>query len=119
MTMQIRLKRAYEEPGQQDGQRILVDRLWPRGVRKEDLALDGWMKDVAPSAELRKWFHHDPSRWDEFQRRYTDELERNKDAVGERLAVARSGRVTLVYGARDEKRNHAVVLKHYLESQAR
>lgn len=115
--MQIRLKRAYEKPGRQDGQRILVDRLWPRGVRKEDLALDEWLRDIAPSTELRKWFHRDPSQWQEFERRYVAELDRNGAAVEKLLERVRSGRVTLVYGARDERRNHAVVLKRYIESR--
>lgn len=115
--MQIRLKRAYEEPGKQDGQRILVDRLWPRGVKKEALALDEWMKDVAPSTELREWFHADPSQWEEFEKRYLAELKRNKAAM-HLLERAKSGRVTLVYGARDEQRNHALILKQFLESRS-
>jgi uncharacterized protein YeaO (DUF488 family) len=91
-----------------------VDRLWPRGVSKEKAALDLWLKDVAPSTELRKWFGHDPARWDEFVRRYTAELEHNTDAVQTLKDAARKGPVTLLYAARDEARNEAVVLKDFL-----
>lgn len=113
--MQIRLKRAYEEAGRQDGVRILVDRLWPRGVSKSDAAIDTWMKEIAPSTELRKWFGHDPSRWEEFVRRYREELDARRDVVEEMQEYVAKGRVTLVYGARDETHNHARVLKRYLE----
>lgn len=110
----IRLKRAYEAPAADDGVRILVDRLWPRGVRKADAALDRWAKDLAPSTELRKWFGHDPARWEEFRRRYAHELEGNAEALGQLRALARKGRVTLVYSAHDEAHNDAVVLKDVL-----
>ncbi len=113
--MQIRLRRAYERPGPQDGTRVLVDRVWPRGLRKQDAAIDLWLKDIAPSTPLRKWFAHDPAKWEEFKKRYYRELNRNPSAVG-RLQEAVGGRVTLVYGARDKKYNNAVALKEYLET---
>ncbi|MFP7571503.1 DUF488 domain-containing protein [Marivita sp. S2033] len=111
----IWLKRAYEEPGRSDGQRILVDRIWPRGVSKEDLDLDDWMKDIAPSDDLRDWFDHDPDKWDEFQKRYAKELDGKDDVVAELKDRLKEGRVTLVYGAKDEEHNNAVALKAYLE----
>lgn len=107
----IVLKRAYEpaEPG--DGSRVLVDRLWPRGVSKADAKLDAWMKAIAPSAELRTWFGHDPARWDEFRVRYRRELDAHRDLLADLRARARRGRLTLVYSARDEAHNDAVVLR--------
>lgn len=113
----IRLKRAYEPPAADDGVRILVDRLWPRGVRKEAAALDRWAKDLAPSSELRKWFGHDPARWDEFRRRYREELREHADQVDELRGLARKGRITLVYSAHDEAHNDAVVLKEVLGNE--
>src|SRR5690242_20665884 len=113
----IRLKRAYEKPTRDDGFRVLVERLWPRGVSKEEAALDLWLKDVAPSTELRKWFGHDPARWKEFQQRYRAELKDKKDALKLLRAKSREGTVTLVYGARDEEHNGALVLKKILESR--
>lgn len=110
----IRLKRAYVAAEPDDGARILVDRLWPRGVSKEKAALDEWMKDVGPSTELRKWFGHDPDRWDEFRRRYRDELRGHAEELGHLRALAREGTVTLVFGARDEEHNEAVVLRDVL-----
>ena len=115
-TMEIRLKRAYEARAQSDGIRVLVDRLWPRGLRKEEAALDEWMKDIAPSNELRKWFNHDPRRWEEFELRYRRELEGQTVLVGQLVNLARKGRLTLVYGAKDEEHNNAVVLKAHLEA---
>lgn len=114
----LRLKRAYEpaEPG--DGIRILVDRLWPRGVSKADADLHDWMKDIAPSADLRKWFGHDPARWAEFQRRYRAELRRHDDELDHIRELARKQTVTLVYGARDEEHNDAVVLRDVLLNEA-
>lgn len=112
--MDIRLKRAYEPPARGDGVRILVDRLWPRGVKKEALQLDLWLKDIAPSAELRKWFDHRAERFDEFARRYRKELEANDAAVAELAPWLRKGRVTLLYGARDPEHNQAVVLRAWL-----
>lgn len=107
----LRLKRAYEPAGPEDGVRILVDRLWPRGVSKADAALDDWMKDVAPSAELRRWFGHDPARWAEFRLRYRAELRRHAPQLDQLRALAAAGTVTLVYAARDEEHNDAVVLR--------
>jgi len=113
--MHISLKRAYEAAHQQDGLRILVDRLWPREVKKEKMGFDFWLKDVAPSTALRKWFDHDPKKWAEFQRRYRAELDGNREAVRPLLEAVRKGPVTLVYGARDQEHNDAVVLKSWLE----
>jgi uncharacterized protein YeaO (DUF488 family) len=107
----VMLKRAYEPPAAGDGQRILVDRLWPRGVSKEEARLDDWMKDIAPSAELRTWFGHDPERWAEFRRRYRAELKQHAPLVDDLRRRARKGPVTLVYAARDEIHNDAVVLR--------
>lgn len=107
----IQLKRAYEPAVPEDGVRILVDRLWPRGVSKEHAALDDWMKDIAPSTGLRKWFGHDPERWPEFQRRYRAELAENAEQLDRIRDLARTQVVTLVYGARHETHNDAVVLK--------
>lgn len=104
-----RLKRAYLPPSRQDGVRVLVDRLWPRGVRKEDAAIDRWAKEAAPSTELRRWFGHDPSRWEEFRRRYGTELSHNATPVNELRAIAQKGRLALVYAARDEVHNEAVM----------
>jgi uncharacterized protein YeaO (DUF488 family) len=106
----LRLKRAYEPPAASDGKRILVDRLWPRGLSKEKAAIDLWMKEVAPSTELRRWFGHDPQKWPAFRQRYRHELRRREDLVVELKKLATRGRVTLVFGARDEVRNDAVVL---------
>ena len=112
--MEIRVKRVYEAPAETDGQRILVDRIWPRGVSKERAALDVWMKEVAPSDELRRWFGHDRSRWQEFQQRYAAELEARPDLVKELLSIARERPVTLLYSARDATHNQAVALAAYL-----
>ena len=106
----IRMKRVYEPRAASDGQRILVDRLWPRGVSKSHAAIDVWMKDVAPSTELRRWFGHAPEKWPEFQRRYREELKEHGDLVKEITDRAASRTVTLVYGARDEVHNDAAVL---------
>ena len=106
----LRLKRAYEPRTSGDGLRVLVDRLWPRGVSKERLAIDEWMKELSPSAELRRWFDHDPKKWLEFQRRYKRELRVHTDLVDELARLASRRRVTLVFGARDEEHNDAVVL---------
>lgn len=108
--MNIAIKRAYEEPEPGDGTRVLVDRMWPRGVKKEQARIDLWLKDVAPSTELRQWFGHDPERWPEFQTRYRAELKGNP-ALTELRKMARKGKVTLVYAAREERYNNAVVLR--------
>lgn len=111
----IRLKRAYEPPAATDGRRVLVERLWPRGVSKSALRLDDWAKVVAPSPALRRWFGHDPVRWAEFRRRYHAELRDNEAAWRPLLSAARRGRVTLVYAARDTAHNGAIALKAFLE----
>lgn len=113
--MELRLKRAYETPATSDGVRILVDRLWPRGLKKADAGIDVWAKDVAPSNELRRWFGHDPEKWDEFRRRYRAELNGRRDAVEALRGHFGKGATTLVYSARDEAHNQAVALKEYLE----
>jgi uncharacterized protein YeaO (DUF488 family) len=110
----IRLKRAYQPAVADDGARILVDRLWPRGLKKSDAAIDRWLKDIAPSTALRKWFAHDPARWPEFRRRYAAEIRRHPDQLAELRAIARKGPVTLIFSARDELRNDAVVLRNVL-----
>ena len=110
----IRLKRAYEEPQQEDGRRYLIDRLWPRGLSKTSLKIDGWLKEAAPSQELRRWFQHDPAKWDEFRRRYCDELDAKPEAWMTLLHAARQGPITLIYSARDSERNNGIVLAEYL-----
>lgn len=110
----IRMKRAYEPPAADDGARILIDRLWPRGVSKQTLALDQWLKEIAPSTELRQWFGHDPALWPEFRKRYAAELRTHADLVESLRAMARKGVVTLVYSAHDEAHNDAVVLQEFL-----
>ncbi len=110
----IRLKRAYQPAAADDGARILVDRLWPRGLKKFDAAIDRWLKDIAPSTALRQWFAHDPARWLEFRRRYAAEIRRHPDQLAELRAIARKGPVTLIFSARDELRNDAVVLRNVL-----
>jgi len=112
--MKILLKRVYEAPGKRDGHRVLVDRLWPRGLSKKSAAIDLWLKDIAPSAPLRKWFAHDPQRWPQFRKRYFSELAKNPAPVKQLRSLARQGTVTLVFGAREEKYNNAVALKQYL-----
>jgi uncharacterized protein YeaO (DUF488 family) len=110
----IKLKRVYEEPSSKDGFRVLVERLWPRGLSKKRAAVDLWLKDVAPSPELRKWFAHDPARWEQFQKRYGRELRERKDAIRLLKQKVKEGMVTLVYAARDEKHNGALALKRHL-----
>jgi uncharacterized protein YeaO (DUF488 family) len=110
----IKLKRAYDSARPADGTRILIDRLWPRGVRKADAAIDLWAKDIAPSTPLRKWFAHDPARWHGFRRRYSEEIHRHRDQLDELRSLARKGRVTLVFAAHDQAHNDAVVLREIL-----
>jgi uncharacterized protein YeaO (DUF488 family) len=110
----VRLKRAYERPAAEDGTRILVDRLWPRGVKKQHAAIDHWVKDLSPSTELRKWFGHDPDRWQDFRRRYRAELRQRSDQLDRLRDLARQGAITLVYAAHDERHNDAVVLREVL-----
>jgi uncharacterized protein YeaO (DUF488 family) len=113
--MNIRIKRVYEQPDKDDGVRILVDRLWPRGLTKEKARVDLWLKEIAPSTELRKWFDHDLKKWKSFRRRYETEIRHNDDLIKMLKQKAREGTVTLIYGARDEKHNEALVLKQFLE----
>jgi uncharacterized protein YeaO (DUF488 family) len=111
----IRLKRAYEAPSKEDGQRILVERLWPRGLTKEKAAIDYWAKEIAPSSKLRQWYGHELSKWAEFQKRYRAELDQHGDLIeGLRQRIG-SGPVTFVYAAKDEEHNSALLLKHYLD----
>jgi uncharacterized protein YeaO (DUF488 family) len=112
----IALKRAYEETAPEDGVRFLVERLWPRGIKKADLKMDAWLKDVAPSAALRRWFAHDPKKWPEFRRRYFAELDSHPEAWEPIHSAARHGRVTLVYSSHDTEHNNAVALKEYLQA---
>jgi uncharacterized protein YeaO (DUF488 family) len=112
--MTLKLKRAYETASKADGTRVLVDRLWPRGVSKKAARIDLWLKDIAPSTELRKWFGHDPEKWSQFKKKYFRELDANADAVDQLRKLIRGGTVTLVYGAKDEEHNDAVALKEYL-----
>jgi len=111
----IQLKRVYEKASPDDGPRILVERLWPRGVKKSEAAIDFWFKEVAPSAELRKWFGHDPQRWEQFVRRYWAELQSNPAAIAELRRACRGGAATFVYAARDQEHNGANVLRRFLQ----
>lgn len=113
----ITLKRVYAPATSIDGVRFLVERLWPRGVKKTALRIDAWLKDVAPSSELRRWFSHDPKKWSEFKRRYHDELRASADALEPIVKAARRGRVTLVYSSHDTEHNNAVALKEYLDAR--
>ena len=113
----VSIKRAYASPGPHDGYRVLVDRLWPRAVSKADACIDEWWKEHAPSTALRKWFNHDPAKWRRFKQRYTNELEANRDEVARSVNRAGHGPITLVYGAKDEQCNHAIVLKEFIETR--
>jgi uncharacterized protein YeaO (DUF488 family) len=110
----IGIKRVYDPPSAHDGKRILVDRLWPRGLKRDEAAIDEWMKELAPSDELRKWFSHDPAKWPEFKKRYRKELEAKSGLLGELKGYARHGTATLLYAAKDTEHNNAVVLKEFL-----
>ena len=114
MKKNIKIKRVYEGYSKNDGTRILIDRLWPRGVKKEDAHIDEWMKDIAPTNALRKWFNHDPGKWTEFKKKFSAELDKNKNLCEELVNKGRTN-LTLVYSAKDEEHNNAVVLKDYLE----
>lgn len=114
----IQIKRVYDPPAKGDGERFLVDRLWPRGMKKEALHMVAWCKNTAPSAELRRWFGHDPAKWKEFQRRYQAELADDRAAWQPLLDAAKQGNITLLYSAHDTEHNNAVVLKSYLEERA-
>lgn len=115
--MNIHIKRVYEKPRKEDGKRILVDRLWPRGLTKEKADIDLWLKEIAPSTELRKWFGHDPEKWKEFQKRYRLELRANESQVAILKEQAKKGVVTLVYGAKDEEHNEALVITEWLQQK--
>ena len=113
----IKLKRVYDPAASADGKRFLVERLWPRAVRKADLKMDAWLKDVAPSTTLRQWFGHDPGKWKEFQRRYFIELKSRADVIEPILEAARIGSITLLYSSHDHEHNNAVALKSYLDEK--
>lgn len=113
--MKVLIKRVYETPNGSDGKRVLVDRFWPRGLTKEKAKIDLWLKYIAPSNELRKWFGHDPLKWEEFKRRYTKEIKNNQKDFEELESVVKKGKVTILYSAKDEDHNNAVVVKELLE----
>ena len=115
LKLSVKVKRVYDDPSAEDGLRILVDRLWPRGLKKEAAKLDEWLKEIAPSNELRKWFGHDPDRWEEFKARYFHELDQQSEAIHKLKEKASSENVTLLFAAHDETYNNAVALKEYLE----
>jgi uncharacterized protein YeaO (DUF488 family) len=116
---EIQIKRVYDPPAKEDGARFLVERLWPRGMKKDALHMDAWYKNLAPSADLRRWFNHDPAKWKEFQRRYRAELTDNSAAYQPLLDAAKQGRTTLLYSAHDTEHNNAIALKSYLEERLR
>jgi uncharacterized protein YeaO (DUF488 family) len=113
----MRIKRVYDEPEESDGFRILVDRLWPRGLSKEKAKIDLWLKDIAPSNELRKWYEHDPEKWPEFKKRYYNELNGKKELVDSIIKKTRKGTVTLLYQTRETRLNNAAALKEYIETR--
>ncbi len=113
----IQLKRVYDDPGPHDGARFLVERLWPRGIRKTDLPIDGWQKEAGPSTQLRKWFSHDPTKWEDFRRKYFAELDTRPESLEPILKAAKRGTVTLLYSSHDTEHNNAVALKAYLEAK--
>lgn len=113
--MKLKIKRVYEKPEKEDGTRVLVDRLWPRGLTKEKAAVNLWLKEIAPSTALRKWFGHDPGKWTAFQKRYRQEMKKNKEQVAILNEQLMKGVVTLVYGAKDEEHNEALVLRDWLQ----
>ena len=115
--MVILLKRAYEKPSPMDGKRILVERLWPRGLKKEEAKIDEWLKDIAPSTALRKWYSHDPAKWTEFKKRYWKELETKKDVILRLAKESHESKVTFVFGSKEEKLNNANALKEYIETK--
>lgn len=114
----IVIKRVYEAPAKDDGYRILVDKLWPRGVKKADLPFDEWDKEITPSTELRKWFGHKPERFDEFEKKYEEELAQHKDAMDNIKSIAKKHKITLLYAAKDPKINHAIILKNVLNRKS-
>jgi len=113
----LKIKRVYDDPKRDDGIRFLVERLWPRGIKKEALKMKAWLKDVSPSPDLRKWYSHDTSKWNEFQKKYRKELQKNPESWQPILDSAKKGNVTLLYGAKDVEHNSALVLKEFLEEQ--
>ena len=113
----LKIKRVYDPPSPNDGKRILIDRLWPRGLKKEDAKVDDWIKEVAPSTELRTWYGHDPKKWSEFKRRFFSELQRRQDLVEGIVSASRKGTVTLLFGSREERFNNAVALKEFVEAR--
>ena len=117
--MAFRIKRVYDKVEKADGVRVLVDRLWPRGVSREKAGLDRWLKEISPSTELRTWYGHDPARWEEFKARYFRELDQHNEVIGELVEQARAGRVTLLYASTEKRINNAVALKEYLENKLR
>jgi uncharacterized protein YeaO (DUF488 family) len=117
--VELRVKRVYEPPASEDGYRVLVDRLWPRGISRDEAAIDEWLPDVGPTDDLRRWFWHDPERFEEFRRRYKEELDERRGLLTDLRRRARSGTVTLLFGARDTERNNAVVLAEVLRSGLR
>ena len=117
MKSTLRIKRVYEAPAKEDGTRVLVDRIWPRGLSKQQAAVDEWMKVIAPSSDLRSWFGHDPQRWEEFQRRYTLELDAHAEAWQPLVDAAAVDDITLLYSSRDTEHNNAVALRDYLKAQ--
>ncbi len=114
----ICLKRVYAEASSEDGKRILVERLWPRGLKKEDAKIDEWAKDVAPSTELRKWYSHDPAKWEQFKKKYWEELDEKRDLVSKLVKESRGKKVTFVFASKEEKLNNAAALKEYIEKRA-
>jgi uncharacterized protein YeaO (DUF488 family) len=115
--MKVEIKRVYERPAKEDGQRILVDRLWPRGLTKQKAGVDIWLKEIAPTSDLRKWFGHDAAKWKEFKKRYGQELNKNREQVAILKNLLKKGTATLVYGAKDEEHNAAVVLSEFLRRE--
>ena len=113
--MSIRLKRVYDKPAKADGRRVLVDRIWPRGLKKKEGRIDEWFKEMAPSTGLRKWFGHDPARWKEFKKRYAAELDEQRESIEELARRAKTTKTTLLFGAKDTEHNNAVILKEYLQ----
>lgn len=117
--MPIQIKRAYDEVEEDDGYRILIDRLWPRGISKEKLQLDEWHKEIAPSTELRKWFHQNSGNFDEFRKRYRQELKNSEEEVNKLVSKAHNSLITLIYASKDRNQNHALILKEYIENELR
>ncbi len=113
----LKIKRVYDPPSRDDGKRILIDRLWPRGLKKEKARINEWIKEIGPSTELRKWFSHDPDKWTEFKKRFFKELHKNQEAVDGLVALEKKGTVTLLFGSREERYNNAVALKEYIETR--